>query len=121
CFTRDVAGQESREIEKGHACNAANDQTRYQTLEASVRATFFVSCETQKEIDCFWEKLSAGGEKSRCGSLKDKFGVLWQIVPPILGELLNDEDDAKSKRVVQAMLKMDKLDIKKLNLAYGKK
>ena len=80
--------------------------------------SFFVSCETQKEIDYFWEELSAGGEKSRCGWLKDKFGVSWQVVSPILGEMLNDEDAGKSQRVMQAMLKMDKLDIKKLKQAY---
>ena len=83
--------------------------------------SFFVSCETQKEIDYFWKKLSAGGEKQQCGWLKDKFGVSWQIVPPILGELLSDEDDAKSNRVMQAMLKMTKLDIRKLKQAGGKK
>jgi Uncharacterized protein conserved in bacteria len=76
-----------------------------------------VSCKTQKEIDYFWQNLSAGGEKSRCGWLKDRFGVSWQIVPPILGELLNDEDDKKSNRVMQAMLKMTKFDIKKLKQA----
>ena len=80
--------------------------------------SFFVSCGTQKEIDYFWDKLSAGGKKSRCGWLKDKFGVSWQIVPPILGELLNDDDEVKSQRVMQAMLKMDKLDIKTLKQAY---
>jgi predicted 3-demethylubiquinone-9 3-methyltransferase (glyoxalase superfamily) len=83
--------------------------------------SFFVRCETQQEIDYFWEKLSAGGEKQRCGWLKDKFGVSWQIVPPVLGDLLNDEDDEKSQRVMQAMLQMDKLDIKKLKRAYAAK
>jgi predicted 3-demethylubiquinone-9 3-methyltransferase (glyoxalase superfamily) len=82
--------------------------------------SFFVSCETQKEIDYYWEKLSAGGKKSRCGWLKDKFGVSWQIVPPILGELLNDNDEEKAQRVMQAMLKMDKIDIKTLKQAYAK-
>jgi predicted 3-demethylubiquinone-9 3-methyltransferase (glyoxalase superfamily) len=82
--------------------------------------SFFVSCGTQEEIDYFWEKLSAGGEKSKCGWLKDKFGVSWQIIPPILGELLNDEDEEKSRRVMQAMLKMDKIDIKTLRQAYAK-
>ena len=76
--------------------------------------SFFVNCDMQQEVDDFWEKLSAGGEKSRCGWLKDRFGVSWQVVPPILGELLNDEDAEKSNRVMQAMLKMNKLDIKKL-------
>ncbi len=83
--------------------------------------SFFVSCPTQKEIDYFWDKLSAGGKTSRCGWLKDKFGVSWQIVPPILGELLNDADAEKSQRVLQAMLRMDKLDIKALKRAYQTK
>ena len=80
--------------------------------------SFFVRCDTQEEIDYFWEELSAGGEKGRCGWLKDKFGVSWQIVPPVLGEMLNDEDDKKSQRVMQAMLQMGKLDIKALKQAY---
>jgi predicted 3-demethylubiquinone-9 3-methyltransferase (glyoxalase superfamily) len=80
--------------------------------------SFFVSCPTQKEIDYFWAKLSAGGKKSRCGWLKDKFGVSWQIVPPILADMLNDKDGEKSQRVMQAMLQMDKLDIKTLKQAY---
>jgi predicted 3-demethylubiquinone-9 3-methyltransferase (glyoxalase superfamily) len=63
-------------------------------------------------------ELSACGEKGRCGWLKDKFGVSWQIVPPVLGEMLNDEDDEKSQRVMQAMLPMEKLDIKPLKQAY---
>jgi predicted 3-demethylubiquinone-9 3-methyltransferase (glyoxalase superfamily) len=83
--------------------------------------SFFVRCETQKEIDYFWKKLSAGGETQKCGWLKDKFGVSWQIIPPILGDYLNDEDEAKSGRVMQAMLKMTKLDIKKLKQAYNRK
>ena len=83
--------------------------------------SFFVRCATQREIDYFWEKLSASGEKQRCGWLKDKFGVSWQIVPPILGDLLNDEDDEKSQRVMQAMLQMEKLDISKLRQAYASK
>ena len=88
------------------------------TFTFSPAVSFFVRCETQQEIDYLWEKLSAGGETQRCGWLKDKFGVSWQIVPPILGELLNDEDDEKSNRVMQAMLKMSKLDIKELEEAY---
>ena len=93
---------------------ALNGGPQFKFTEA---ISFFVSCKTQKEIDYFWQKLSAGGEKSRCGWLKDRFGVSWQIVPPILGELLNDEDDEKSNRVMQAMLKMTKLDIRKLKQA----
>ena len=88
------------------------------TFTFSPAVSFFVRCETQQEIDYLWEKLSAGGETQRCGWLKDKFGVSWQIVPPILGELLNDKDDEKSNRVMQAMLKMSKLDIKGLKKAY---
>lgn len=97
---------------------ALNGGPQFKFTEA---ISFFVSCKTQKEIDYFWQKLSAGGEKSRCGWLKDRFGVSWQIVPPILGELLNDEDDKKSNRVMQAMLKMTKLDIKKLKQAAKRK
>ena len=88
------------------------------TFTFSPAVSFFVRCETQQEIDYFWEKLSAGGETQRCGWLKDKFGVSWQIVPPILGELLNDEDGEKSNRVMQVMMKMSKLDIKELKEAY---
>lgn len=80
--------------------------------------SFFVNCETQEEVDEFWEKLSAGGEKQkRCGWLKDKYGVSWQIVPSILGKLLQDEDAGISKRVMNAMMQMDKLDIKRLEQA----
>jgi predicted 3-demethylubiquinone-9 3-methyltransferase (glyoxalase superfamily) len=80
--------------------------------------SFFVKCETQPEIDKMWEKLSAGGEKQRCGWLKDKYGVSWQIVPPVLGEMLSDKDAEKSKRVMEAMLQMDKIDIDTLKRAY---
>lgn len=79
--------------------------------------SFFVKCETQEEIDYYWEKLSAGGEKQMCGWLKDKFGLSWQIVPPVLGELLGDTDREKAGRVMQAMLQMDKIDIDKLKKA----
>ena len=80
--------------------------------------SFFVTCATQEEVDAYWEKLSAGGEPNRCGWLRDKFGVSWQIVPAILGELLQDKDAAKSRRVMEAMLKMIKLDIATLQQAY---
>jgi len=79
--------------------------------------SFFVKCETQREIDELWERLSEGGEKQRCGWLKDKFGVSWQIVPTILGELLQDKDAEKSKRAMNAMLQMTKLDIEGLKRA----
>lgn len=80
--------------------------------------SFFVNCETQEEVDELWEKLSEGGEKQRCGWLKDKFGVSWQIIPTSLGEMLQDKDARKSKNVLDAMLKMDKIDIEGLKQAY---
>jgi predicted 3-demethylubiquinone-9 3-methyltransferase (glyoxalase superfamily) len=81
--------------------------------------SFFVSCETQQEVDALWDKLSAGGEKQRCGWLKDKYGVSWQVIPTALGRLLHDKDPVKSQRVMQAMMQMDKLDIAGLQRAYG--
>lgn len=80
--------------------------------------SFVVNCETQEEVDELWEKLSEGGEKQQCGWLKDKFGVSWQIVPVVLAELLQDKDPERSKRVMAAMLKMDKIDIQTLRRAY---
>lgn len=80
--------------------------------------SFFVNCETQAEVDELWEKLSAGGEKSRCGWLRDKYGVSWQIIPTALGKMLGDPDRAKAGRVMQAMLRMGKIDIKELQRAY---
>jgi predicted 3-demethylubiquinone-9 3-methyltransferase (glyoxalase superfamily) len=80
--------------------------------------SFFVKCERQEEVDDLWEKLSYGGEKQMCGWLKDKFGVSWQIVPTILGELLQDKDTEKANRVMKAMLQMGKIDIKGLKQAY---
>lgn len=77
-----------------------------------------VDCKTQEEVDQLWEKLSEGGEKVQCGWLKDKYGLSWQIVPRVLSEMLADPDPAKSKRVMEAMLKMKKLDIKGLERAY---
>ena len=79
--------------------------------------SFFVSCERQEEVDELWEKLSAGGEQQRCGWLKDKFGLSWQIIPTALGELLADKDAEKSQRVMSAMLQMGKIDIATLKLA----
>jgi len=79
--------------------------------------SFFVNCETQLEVDDLWEKLSAGGRTDRCGWLQDKFGVSWQIIPTILGQLLGDKDPQRAKRAMQAMLQMTKIDIKKLQQA----
>jgi predicted 3-demethylubiquinone-9 3-methyltransferase (glyoxalase superfamily) len=79
--------------------------------------SFFVNCETQQEVDDLWEKLSAGGRTDRCGWLQDKFGLSWQIIPTVLGQLLGDKDPQRAKRAMQAMLQMTKLDIKKLQQA----
>jgi predicted 3-demethylubiquinone-9 3-methyltransferase (glyoxalase superfamily) len=80
--------------------------------------SFYISCETQAEVDHFWDRLSEGGEKSVCGWLTDKFGVGWNVVPSILGDLMQDEDEEKSSRVFRAMLQMTKLDIEGLRQAY---
>ena len=83
--------------------------------------SFFVNCRTQEEVDELWERLSVGGEKQMCGWLKDKFGVSWQIIPTILGELLQDKDAEKAERVMKTMLQMGKIDIAGLKRAYGQK
>jgi predicted 3-demethylubiquinone-9 3-methyltransferase (glyoxalase superfamily) len=80
--------------------------------------SLFVKCKTQEELDDLWAKLLEGGEPQQCGWLTDKFGVSWQIVPTILGEMLKDKDAEKANRVMQAMLKMVKLDIRVLRQAY---
>ena len=80
--------------------------------------SFFVHCTTQTEVDMFWDKLSAGGAKSQCGWLTDKFGVSWQIIPNLLGQLLGDKDPVKSARVMKAMLQMHKIDMAELERAY---
>jgi len=84
--------------------------------------SFVVRCDTQKEVDYFWEKLTAdGGEESQCGWLKDKFGVSWQVVPTVLIDMLHDKDSEKSERVMKAMLQMQKINIEKLKAAHGEK
>ena len=80
--------------------------------------SFFVNCETQQEVDELWEKLSEGGRKDRCGWLKDRYGLSWQIIPSVLGKMLQDPDAEKAKRVMQAMLQMDKIDIQRLKQAH---
>ena len=80
--------------------------------------SFFVNCASQEEVDDLWEKLSAGGEKQQCGWLKDKYGVSWQIIPTVLGELLSDPDREKSQRVMKAMLGMTKIEISGLKRAF---
>jgi predicted 3-demethylubiquinone-9 3-methyltransferase (glyoxalase superfamily) len=83
--------------------------------------SFYVKCKDQAEIDELWDKLSVGGEIQQCGWLKDKYGIAWQIIPPILGEMLQDKDPKKAQRVMEAMLKMIKIDIQKLKDAYDNK
>jgi predicted 3-demethylubiquinone-9 3-methyltransferase (glyoxalase superfamily) len=83
--------------------------------------SFFINCETQQEVDDLWEKLSAGGQKSKCGWLKDKYGLSWQVIPTALGEMLQDKDPKKSQRVMQAMMQMTKIDIALLKQAYDGK
>ena len=100
----------------GREFTAFNGGPMFKFTEA---ISLFVSCETQEEIDRLWDKLSEGGQKQQCGWLKDKFGVSWQIIPPVLGKMLQDKDPAKSKRVMQAMLQMDKIDIAALQRAYA--
>ena len=89
------------------------------TFKFSEAISLFVSCETQEEVDDLWEKLSEGGEKGPCGWLTDKFGVSWQIIPRQLGELLGDEDKEKANRVMNAMLKMTKIEIAELERAFS--
>ena len=84
--------------------------------------SFVVNCDTQKEVDYFWEKLMAdGGQESQCGWLKDKFGVSWQITPAVLIDMLNDKDAKKAERVMKAMMQMQKIDIKTLKEAHAGK
>jgi predicted 3-demethylubiquinone-9 3-methyltransferase (glyoxalase superfamily) len=99
----------------GQEFMALNGGPQFKFTEA---ISFLVNCETQEEVDELWEKLSAGGEEGQCGWLKDKYGVSWQIVPTVLGEMLQDKDPEKAKRVMEAMLQMNKIDIEALKRAY---
>jgi predicted 3-demethylubiquinone-9 3-methyltransferase (glyoxalase superfamily) len=83
--------------------------------------SMFVNCETQEEVDELWEKLSAGGEKGRCGWLKDKYGLSWQIIPSVLGKMLQGKDGGNSKKALVAMMQMSKIEIKTLKEAYEQK
>jgi predicted 3-demethylubiquinone-9 3-methyltransferase (glyoxalase superfamily) len=102
---------------EGQEFIALNGGPMYQFSPA---VSFFVNCDTQEEIYEFWDRLSEDGQTQQCGWLTDKYGVTWQIVPRVLGAMLQDENAAKSTRVMQAMLKMTKLDIELLQQAYGK-
>jgi predicted 3-demethylubiquinone-9 3-methyltransferase (glyoxalase superfamily) len=101
----------------GQAFTALNGGPVFKFNEA---VSFQVGCESQEEVDYYWEKLSAGGDQKaqQCGWLKDKFGLSWQIVPNILGKMLQDKDVKKSESVMKALLRMKKLDIKTLQQAY---
>jgi predicted 3-demethylubiquinone-9 3-methyltransferase (glyoxalase superfamily) len=99
---------------EGQKFMALNGGPMFKFTEA---ISLFISCQNQEEIDYYWKNLSAGGEESRCGWLKDKFGLSWQVVPYNLGELLHNSDPKKANNVMQAMLKMVKLDISVLEKA----
>jgi predicted 3-demethylubiquinone-9 3-methyltransferase (glyoxalase superfamily) len=102
---------------EGQKLMALNAGPQFKFTEA---ISFFVGCETQQEIDDLWGKLTAdGGAPSRCGWLKDKFGLSWQIIPNTLGRMLSDKDAGTSKRVMDAMLQMGKLDLQRLQQAYN--
>ncbi len=104
---------------QGQEFMALNAGPQFKFNEA---VSFFVSCQTQAEVDELWEKLTAdGGEEGRCGWLKDKYGLSWQIIPTALGELMSDPDPKKAGRVVQAMLKMNKIDVPTLQKAYDER
>ena len=100
---------------EGQEFMALNGGPQFKFTEA---VSFMVNCETQEEVDHYWEKLGEGGHPSQCGWLKDKFGLSWQIVPVQLGEMMSDKDPQKVQRVMQAMLKMIKIDIAGLKRAY---
>jgi predicted 3-demethylubiquinone-9 3-methyltransferase (glyoxalase superfamily) len=100
---------------EGQDFYALNGGPQFKFTEA---ISLFVSCETQPEVDELWEKLSAGGQTQQCGWLKDKFGLSWQIIPTVLGKLLQDKDREKAGRVMQAMLQMKKIDIQGLKQAH---
>ena len=102
----------------GQEFMALNGGPHFKFTEAT---SFVVNCQTQEEVDRMWEKLSEGGEEGQCGWLKDKYGLSWQIVPTILGKIMQDQDTQKSERVMSAMLKMYKIDIKTLKQAYEQK
>jgi predicted 3-demethylubiquinone-9 3-methyltransferase (glyoxalase superfamily) len=99
----------------GQEFSALNGGPMFKFTEA---ISMVVHCDSQDEVDDYWAKLSAGGSPGQCGWLKDKFGLSWQIVPRVLIELMQDPDPAKSKRVMQAMMQMTKIDIARLKQAY---
>lgn len=101
---------------QGQTFIALNGGPQFRFTEA---VSFVVNCETQEEVDRYWEKLSEGGVKDRCGWLKDKFGLSWQVVPTALSRLLSSGDPERTKRVMEAMMTMDKLQVAVLEQAYN--
>ena len=99
----------------GQEFTALNGGPHFAFTEA---ISFLIDCQSQEEIDYYWDRLSEGGEPGPCGWLKDRFGLSWQVVPSVLSELLQDEDRERANRVMQAMLQMTKMDIAKLQQAY---
>lgn len=99
----------------GQSFVALNGGPHFKFTEA---VSFVVNCQTQAEVDSYWEKLSAGGAEVQCGWLKDKFGLSWQVVPTLLGKLAGDPDSKKAGQVMQAMMTMKKLDLHALQQAY---
>jgi len=100
---------------EGQTFMALNGGPMYRFTEA---VSFFVSCQTQEEVDYYWDRLLEGGEAQMCGWLKDKYGLSWQIIPQALMQLMGDPDPEKARRVMEAMLKMVKIDIAGLKQAY---
>lgn len=100
----------------GQEFMALNGGPQFKFTEA---ISLFVNCETQEEVDRLWDRLTDGGEESRCGWLKDRYGVSWQIIPTVLGELLQDPDPERAGRTMQAMLQMRKIDIAALQAAHA--
>ncbi|HEX9566337.1 MAG TPA: VOC family protein [Thermoplasmata archaeon] len=124
-----VRGEAGGPIVKGKVLNATFelDGARFMAMDGGPYFSFaqgtslFVRCDTQEEIDRLWQGLSEGGEKQPCGWLKDKFGVSWQIVPSVLGEMMSDPKSGNSAKVMEALLKMSKIDIKILTKAYAQR
>jgi len=121
-----MRSEEDGPIAKGKVLNATFelDGARFMAMDGGPSFSFaqgtslFVNCKTQEEIDELWEKLSEGGEEQPCGWLIDRFGVSWQIIPSVLGQMMSDPESGNSKKAMEAMFKMSKLDIETLKQAY---
>lgn len=103
---------------EGQKIMALNGGPQFKLNEAF---SFFIDCDSQEEVDELWKKLSTGGKKSQCGWVQDKFGLWWQVIPGVLMKLMSDPDKKKAQRVMEAMLKMTKIEIKLLQQAYDQK